>query len=82
MGLGRVKTPRRKGRRIWISGEATSQSVFSGLRALVGLEVLLMRVAAVLGVRSGRGTHIGDDYALIAARSGWVPMMFITRVRL
>jgi hypothetical protein len=27
-------------------------------------------------------TPIGSDYALIAAISGWVPMMFITRVRL
>ncbi len=26
--------------------------------------------------------HVCDDYALIAAMSGWTPMMFITRVRL
>ena len=30
---------------------------------------------------SGR-THVGGDYALIAAMSGWTPMMFMTRVRL
>jgi hypothetical protein len=26
--------------------------------------------------------HVCDDYALIAARTGWTPMMFMTRVRL
>ena len=26
--------------------------------------------------------HVGGDYALIAAMSGWTPMMFMTRVRL
>ena len=41
-----------------------------------------MRVPAVLGVRSGRATHADDDYALIAAMSGWMPRMFMTRVRL
>jgi hypothetical protein len=32
--------------------------------------------------RLAKLTPIGSDYALIAAISGWVPMMFITRVRL
>ena len=41
-----------------------------------------MRVATVLGVRSGRGTHADDGYGLIAAKSGWMPRMFMTRVRL
>ena len=54
---------------------------FSWFARFVGLEVLLM------GFRPsweglGRRTHIGDDYALIAARSGWMPRMFMTRVRL
>jgi hypothetical protein len=31
---------------------------------------------------SGKGTGDDDDYALMAARRGWTPMMFITRVRL
>jgi len=26
--------------------------------------------------------RVGGDYVLIAARSGWTPMMFMTRVRL
>jgi hypothetical protein len=26
--------------------------------------------------------HVGDDYALTAAMSGWTPTMFMTRVRL
>ena len=33
------------------------------------------------GLGEGHGIS-GFDYALIAAMSGWVPMMFITRVRL
>jgi hypothetical protein len=28
------------------------------------------------------GPFFGPDYVLIAAMSGWIPMMFITRVRL
>ena len=31
---------------------------------------------------NSRRTHVCDDYALIAASSGWVPKMFMTRVRL
>jgi hypothetical protein len=30
---------------------------------------------------SGR-PHVGDNYARITARTGWTPMMFMTRVRL
>jgi hypothetical protein len=43
-----------------------------------------MRIAAVLGGGSatGYGAHVCDDYALIAVRKGWTPMMFMTRVRL
>ena len=26
--------------------------------------------------------HVGGNYARIAARTGWTPMMFMTRVRL
>ena len=33
-------------------------------------------------VRHDRRPGIGGDYALIAAMSGWMPMMFMTRVRL
>ena len=31
---------------------------------------------------NGRRMHVSVDYARIAARSGWTPMMFMTRVRL
>jgi hypothetical protein len=31
---------------------------------------------------NGRRPHVGGGYALIAAMSGLVPMMFMTRVRL
>jgi hypothetical protein len=54
---------------------------FSGFVGSFRLEVLLMRIPAVRFCNSRR-RHVCDDYALIAARSGWVPMMFITRVRL
>ena len=47
------------------------------------LEVLLKRVTAVLGGSAmADGCVAAGDYALIAARSGWTPMMFMTRVRL
>jgi hypothetical protein len=49
----------------------------------------LGRVKTLLSLeRSGLGrggnprSFFGLDYALIAARSGWTPMMFMTRVRL
>ena len=31
---------------------------------------------------NSRQPHVGGDYALITATSGWMPMMFMTRVRL
>jgi hypothetical protein len=34
------------------------------------------------GLGEGSVGISGVDYALIAAMSGWIPMMFITRVRL
>jgi hypothetical protein len=44
----------------------------------------LGRVKTLCGKRRWRGSIgiSGSDYALIAAMSGWIPMMFITRVRL
>ena len=42
-----------------------------------------MQIAAILGgFCNCRRAHVGGDYALIAAVSGWTPMMFMTRVRL
>src|SRR5262249_12739635 len=46
------------------------------------LEVLLMRNPAILGALRQETAHVCDDYAVIAARSGWTPMMFMRRVRL
>jgi hypothetical protein len=34
------------------------------------------------GLGNSRRAHACDDYAFIAAMSGWTPMMFMTRVRL
>jgi hypothetical protein len=45
--------------------------------------VLLMRDCSRPGrFYIGRRRHVGGGYALIAAMSGWTPMMFMTRVRL
>ena len=55
---------------------------FSGFGGFFGLEVLLTRVPVVLGVCSGGRRRVGDDYGLIATRRGWMPRMFMTRVRL
>jgi hypothetical protein len=38
--------------------------------------------ANIEGFRNSGRPHGGDDYALIAVISGWMPMMFMTRVRL
>ena len=81
-GLGRVKTPRRKDTRRDL-GRGALRGHFTWFGGFSLLEMLVTRVPAVLGVFADvRWTHVGDGYALIAARSGWTPMMFITRVRL
>jgi len=49
------------------------------MRRLFRLLALLMRTPAVL---DSRQPHVDGDYALIVARSGRTPMMFMTRVRL
>jgi hypothetical protein len=50
---------------------------------LFGLERLLMWIPAVLsGSVTDTRAHVCDDYARIAASSGWTPMMFMMRVRL
>jgi hypothetical protein len=38
--------------------------------------------ALLAAFASGRFTFLRSDYVLIAAMRGWMPMMFITRVRL
>ena len=55
--------------------------IFPSLRFFV-LESLLIGIPAVLGCFATADGHISDDYALITARSGWMPMIFMTRVRL
>jgi hypothetical protein len=45
-------------------------------------EACLIESSAVLAACNSRRIHICADYALIAASSGWMPMMFMTRVRL
>ena len=64
-------------------GDVAMRGHFFRGRRLFRLEALLMQIPAVLGqFFNSRQPHIGGDYALIAAMSGWTPMMFMTRVRL
>jgi len=44
--------------------------------------VVLRRLPAVGGLCDSKWVQGDDDYALIAARRGPTPMMFMTRVRL
>jgi hypothetical protein len=47
------------------------------------LESLLFGMPALpVGSATADGRMSAGSYALIAARSGWTPMMFMTRVRL
>jgi len=45
------------------------------------VETHWIRVPESMGAKK-RLHFLGPHYALIAAMSGWIPMMFITRVRL
>jgi hypothetical protein len=45
------------------------------------VETLCRKACSAALAEGGVGIS-GVDYALIAAMSGWIPMMFITRVRL
>jgi hypothetical protein len=40
-----------------------------------------MRIPTVFSGSRSR-VHVREDYAVIAAMSGWTPIMFMTRVRL
>ena len=55
---------------------------FAWFGGFFGQEVLLKQIAAVLGGLCNTDGRPVCDYALIAAMSGWTPMMFMTRVRL
>ena len=51
-------------------GEVVMCGHFSGFGGSFCLEVLLMRIPAVLGGSAAGTTHVSDDYVLIAAMSG------------
>ncbi len=82
MGLGCVKTPWRKHSRSATSG--------GGPRAVILVTLAIFPSGRSPGADSsglgrfcaGRWAQVCDDYALIAAMSGWMPIMFMTRVRL
>jgi len=81
MGLGRVKTWQMH-RRIAALCEVAMDGRFSG-----GDDFSTVGAGNAASSRlgrpcNGRRPHIGGDYALIDAMSGWTPMMFMTRVRL
>ncbi len=81
-GLGCVKTPWRKHSRSATSG--------GGPRAVILVTLAIFPSGRSPGADSsglgrfcaGRWAQVCDDYALIAAMSGWMPIMFMTRVRL
>jgi len=60
-------------------GNRRSRSDVVGLGRV---KTLLSLERSSLGAVVIHGHHPGLDYARIAARSGWTPMMFMTRVRL
>jgi hypothetical protein len=76
MGLGRVETVRPERRRVTISVRWRSAAIFR-VRRLFRSDVLLQRTATTF-----LGGFCDGYYALIAAISGWMPTMFMTRVRL
>ena len=71
--LGRVKTVGWTPRNL---GETAIRGHFAGLAAFRS------RFASEAGCSSLLGRFCDGYYALIAIMSGWMPMMFITRVRL
>jgi hypothetical protein len=75
MGLGCVKTAPRNHRRVAISAVVAIRGHFQISQLFCSRPVLERVAEARLAVCSGY-------YALIAAISGWIPMMFMTRVRL
>jgi hypothetical protein len=82
MGLGRVITRRRGCRRAATGGmrcNVTVSSTFSDL----GLEATLVRRPAIVsGSEAPQRAEAGRSQAAIAAISGLMPTMFMTRVRL
>jgi hypothetical protein len=66
----------------WCGREVVgSVGPFAELGGFLVLESLLIEFPAVMAACSRRRTP-GVDYALMAARSGRTPMMFMTRVKL
>ena len=62
-------------------GSVAECNILPEFCSLFVLESPLIGMPAILcGFCNSRRTHIGGDYALIAAISGWMPMMFMTRV--
>src|SRR5262249_7640278 len=76
MGLGRVKTVRLKQERVAISVRWRFAVTFRGLR------LFRSRPAPDAGCSSFLERFCDGYYAFIAAISGWMPMMFMARVRL
>jgi len=78
LGLGRVKT--------FHPSLLHAVSIVSALQVFISSIVLvgsdLRPVSGVLVPVCSRRSHLGFAYALIAATSGLVPTMFMTRVRL
>ena len=76
---------KRSERRIDVSrpGEVVVHGHFFRIWQLFRLSALLMRISSRTGQFFNSGQpYVGGNYARIAARTGWTPMMFMARVRL
>jgi hypothetical protein len=78
MGLGRVETT---SRREAAKGKATQVILAAWQHFRIGNG--FCGLGGLCDIRqSAKSGQSDGDYALIAARRGWMPMMFMTRVRL
>ena len=81
-GLGRVETPGRgvDGSRARREGDA--RSFFPDVAAIPTVSAADADSSPPGQFFNNNIRNVGGDYALIAAMSGWTPVMFMTRVRL
>jgi hypothetical protein len=65
----------------WVQASVCAGSVLPRQMSLMGLGCV-KTFAGDADVKSSGRAERAWDYALIAAMRGWIPIMFITRVRL
>ena len=80
LDLGRVKTPDRSIDAARTRLGSHARSLFLDLTAFATVGAADADCSGRGRFYNGRRAHVGGGYALIAAMSGLVPMMFMTRV--